>query len=125
MVLLVGFPSAIAHYDLSERKAGKSKYSPGKMPTLSISAITSLTNAPLRLITLWAMAGTGVLMVESVYIVWIRLFTDRGVPGWASSALPTLFIDSLNLLAIGALGEYTARVLTRSSRVRDTSSRTS
>jgi hypothetical protein len=38
------------------------------------------------------------------------MFTNEGVPGWASIMLPVLFIGCLNLLAMGILGEYIARI---------------
>jgi glycosyltransferase involved in cell wall biosynthesis len=110
IVPLLGFPSAVVTYDRGNRLAGETKYPFRKMLALSLSAITAFSNTPLRLITLTALAGIGVIFLVSAWVIWIRLFTTRGVPGWTSILLPMLFIGLLNLLAIGVVGEYLARI---------------
>ena len=110
MVPLVGFPSTSVFYDRSERLAGETKYPFRKMLSLSLSAITAFSNVPLRLITMTALAGIGVLIVLAIWVLWTRLFTGLDVPGWTSILLPTLFVGCLNLLAVGVIGEYLARI---------------
>jgi polyisoprenyl-phosphate glycosyltransferase len=110
VVVLLGFPSATVTYDRVRRFAGETKYSFGKMLALSISAVTAFSNAPLRMITLAALTGTLALAGMLSWVLWARLFTNRTVPGWTSVLLPTLFIGFLNLLAIGIVGEYLARI---------------
>jgi glycosyltransferase involved in cell wall biosynthesis len=109
IVTLIGFRSAVVEYDRG-KLAGESKYPLRKMVALSISAVTSFSNVPLRLITLVAWAGMCVLAGMGGWVLWIRAFTNEGVPGWASIMLPVLFIGFLNLLAMGILGEYIARI---------------
>jgi glycosyltransferase involved in cell wall biosynthesis len=110
IVPLIGFPSATVLYDRSARTAGETKYPLRKMLALSLSAITSFSNVPLRLITLVALISILLLLATSGWVIWAQLFTHRVVPGWTSILLPTLFIGSINLLAIGVLGEYMARI---------------
>lgn len=62
------------------------------------------------MITLAALSGFVIQAAVAVWVFWVRFFTDRAVPGWTSILLPMLFIGCLNLLAIGILGEYVARV---------------
>ena len=110
IVPLTGFPTTTVVYNRGTRVAGETKYPLRKMLALSVSAVTSFSNAPLRLITLVAMFGMVVLIGISVWVAWVRLFTDRAVPGWTSILLPMLLIGSLNLLAIGIVGEHLARI---------------
>jgi glycosyltransferase involved in cell wall biosynthesis len=110
MVTLIGFPTTTVVYDRGKRFAGETKYPFRKMLALSLSAITSFSNVPLRLITMAALWGIVALIGILAWVIWVRLFTDRGTPGWASILLPMLFIGSLNLLAIGIVGEYMARI---------------
>lgn len=110
MVPLIGFPSTSVVYDRTARTAGESKYPFRKMLALSLAAVTSFSNVPLRLITLTALAGIAVVFVFSVWVVWTKLFTTLDVPGWASIVLPSMFVGCLNLLAIGVVGEYMARI---------------
>ncbi len=110
IVPLIGFPTTQVFYDRTERLAGETKYPFRKMFALSIAAITSFSTVPLRLITATALGGFVVLIGITIWALWIRLFTTRGLPGWASVILPMLFIGSLNMLALGVLGEYVARI---------------
>jgi polyisoprenyl-phosphate glycosyltransferase len=110
IVPLIGFPATQVFYDRVERIAGQTKYPFRKMFALSLAAITSFSTVPLRLITATALGGFLVLIGITIWALWIRLFTTRGLPGWASVILPLLFIGSLNMLALGVLGEYVARI---------------
>ena len=110
IVTLIGFRSASVEYDRGRRQAGESKYPLRQMVALTVSAVTGFSNVPLRLISLVAWAGMGVLTGLGGWVLWVRMFTNEGVPGWASIMLPVLFIGCLNLLAMGILGEYIARI---------------
>ncbi len=110
IVTLIGFRWASVEYDRGKRLAGESKYPLRKMLALSASAVTSFSNVPLRLITLVAWAGMCVLAGLGGWVLWVHMFTNEGVPGWASILLPVLLIGCLNLLAMGILGEYIARI---------------
>lgn len=110
MVPLIGFKSAIVYYTRSERFAGESKYPLRKMIALALDAVTSFSVAPLRFITalgflvfLWS-AGMG------AWTLWVRLFTDRAVPGWTSTLLPIYLLGGLQILCIGVIGEYLGKV---------------
>ncbi len=110
IVTLVGFRNCIVEYDRLPRRAGETKYSPRRMLALALSAITSFSDVPLRLITVSAFIGFLSVMGISGWVIWIRFFTDRSVPGWTSIVLPMCFIGAINLLAVGILGEYVARI---------------
>jgi glycosyltransferase involved in cell wall biosynthesis len=110
LVTLVGFRNCAVEYDRLPRTAGTTKYSPRKMVGLALSAITAFSDVPLRMITWGAFAGFLAVMGISGWVVWVRFFTERSVPGWTSIVLPMCFIGALNLLAVGVLGEYVARI---------------
>lgn len=110
IVTLIGFPTTTVTYDRGKRVAGETKYPLRKMLALTLWAVTSFSNVPLRLITMTALFGIVILGVTFAWVMWARVFTDRGAPGWASILLPMLFIGCLNLLAIGVVGEYMARI---------------
>ena len=110
IVTLVGFRSTAVTYDRHKRLAGETKYPFRKMLALTLSAVTSFSNVPLRLISLIALLGILVLTAIAIWVLWARIVSHLGVPGWASVLLPVLFIGFLNLLAIGVLGEYMAHI---------------
>jgi glycosyltransferase involved in cell wall biosynthesis len=110
MVPLLGFKATSVYYDRSPRVAGVSKYPFGRMISLALDGITSFSMRPLRLI---AYAG-GVMSMLSFLIggwaLYVVLFTNRGVPGWASIVVPIAFVGGLQLASLGVIGEYIGKI---------------
>ncbi len=106
----LGFRSARVLYDRKLRLAGNSKYPLAKMLGLGIDGITSFSAVPLRMI-----AATGAVlfvlsMLVSLWVVGVKLFTDHSVPGWASTTLPIYALGGVQLLSLGLVGEYVAKI---------------
>lgn len=110
IVPLIGFSSSIVYYDRVERFAGESKYPLGKMLALALDGITSFSVTPLRLITLTGFIIFAATLLISIWILWIRFFTDYAVPGWASIVLPIYFLGGIMILCIGVIGEYLGKI---------------
>ena len=106
----LGFPSSVVEYERHERFAGTSKYPLRKMLGLAWEGVTSFSAYPLRLIT----SAGGLISVGSIgfaaWALFLRLFTDRAIPGWASTVIPMYFLGGVQLLGIGIIGEYLAKV---------------
>lgn len=110
IIPLLGFASAIVYYDRSARFAGDSKYPLRRMLMLALDGVTSFSVMPLRFIT---MLGIIVFLMSFGMIGWVlygRLFMNAGIPGWASSVIPIYFLSGTQLLSIGVLGEYIAKI---------------
>jgi glycosyltransferase involved in cell wall biosynthesis len=106
----LGYRTTSVYYDCLERVAGESKYTLRKMIGLALDGITSFSAVPLRLI-----AGLGgVVCVFSLmmvfWVVGVRLFTNRALPGWASTTVPIYLLGGVQLLCIGILGEYVGKI---------------
>jgi len=99
----------VSHY---ERKAGKSKYGPMRLVHLMFDLMTTMTTAPLRLLTIgggfWALFG-GFL---GVALLLLRLVFGSQ---WAVEGVFTLFalvffFVGAQFMALGLLGEYIGRI---------------
>lgn len=106
----LGFRSTTVRYDRLDRIAGETKYPVRRMLGLAFDGITSFSPAPLR-----AIAGLGaIICVISLglvlWVLFVRLFTDHAVPGWASITVPIYFLGGIQLLCIGVVGEYVAKI---------------
>lgn len=116
MVMQLGYQTSIVEFERAERFAGESKYPLRKMLALAWQGVTSFTAYPLRLIT-----GAGVLVSLgslglAAWALFIRLFTDQALPGWASVVLPMYFLGGVQLLSLGVIGEYLAKVYEASKK---------
>jgi len=106
----LGFNSTKVYYERRERFAGESKYPLSKMLALAVEGITSFSPLPLRMIAALGILVTIISAFLGLWTVAVRLFTDTAVPGWASTVVPVYFLGGLQLLGIGVIGEYLAKV---------------
>ncbi len=105
----VGFRQTSVEFDRRERYAGESKYPLRRMVRLALDGIFSLSWAPLRM-AIWLglfSAGIGVL-VGIVLLVEKLAGTYEG--GWAPMVVIVLFLGGVQLVCIGAVGEYIGRI---------------
>ncbi|MEU9825664.1 glycosyltransferase family 2 protein [Micromonospora chersina] len=107
----LGFPSGEVTYERQERAAGRTKYPLSRMAGLAAESVTSFSAAPLRVATWLGLVGVavcGVLVVVAV-LAW---FAGATVSGWPSLYVAILFLGAVQLLCLGLLGEYVARIYT-------------
>ena len=112
----IGFPTAIVSYDRKERFAGETKYTLRKMLSLAVEGVTSFSALPLRIIAALGVAIFFGSIALSLWVLGIRFFSDDVVPGWASSVLPMYFLGGVQLLSIGIVGEYVAKIYMETKR---------
>jgi glycosyltransferase involved in cell wall biosynthesis len=110
IVPMLGFKTATVPYKRAARFAGESKYSLRKLAGLAFQGITSFSAAPLRLITGLGLAVCAGSFGLVVWALWIRVFTDQIVPGWASTVVPIYFLGGVQLLCVGVIGEYLSKI---------------
>lgn len=110
MVREVGYKSSNVEYERQAREAGESNYPLRRMLSLAWNGITAFSTAPLRAITVLGTISSAVSMAFIAWVLIIKVFTDTAVPGWASILVPLLFIGSVQLLCLGVIGEYLAKI---------------
>ena len=109
LVPMLGFRTDYVYYKRSERFAGTSKYPLKKMIAFAMDGITSLTIAPIRMIT-----GMGALifLVSIAFLIWgiVQKIRAVSVPGWSSLIVSIWAIGGLILLSVGIIGEYIGKI---------------
>ena len=110
-----GFPSAEVGFVRQERAAGHGKYPLTKMFALAFDSLVSFSAAPLRIATLAGFIG---ILLGGFAIVWSVYGWAAGtvVPGWTSILATTGLIGAIQLICLGLLGEYVARIFTATHR---------
>jgi len=106
----VGFEQVVVLYERGPRNAGKTKYSWGRLIRLALDGIFSLSSFPLRVASyagvLTCLGGLGYLAFAVV-----SHFINQRVPvGWTSTVALILLLGGMQLILLGVLGEYVARV---------------
>jgi hypothetical protein len=110
IVPMLGFKTEIVTYERKERIAGAPHYSLGRMLALAFDGILAFSSVPLQLIFL---SGIAISLIAGGLAGWalgVRLLTDASVPGWASIVIPMYFLGGLQMLALGIMGGYLARI---------------
>ncbi len=106
----VGFKGIGVPYQVEKRQVGKSRWNFFRLFDLAITGITSFSDWPLRI---WAFIGFIISLVAVIYGCWIvvdTLIFGIEVPGWATVVVGIMFLGGIQLLSIGILAEYVARI---------------
>ena len=110
---IVGFSSpkieAVPIHRLS-RHSGKSRVGITGLIQLAITAFLSFSSTPVRLVSVLGLIASLAAMVAGTVILGIKLFTDLAIPGWASTMCAVSFGSGVQLLCLGIIGEYIARI---------------
>lgn|SRR5690554_87910 len=110
LVRLLGYQSAIVEYDRAERFAGESKYPLRKMLSFAWQGITSFSTAPLRLITSLGFIVSALSVILGLWGLATALVLNEALPGWTSTVVPMYFLGGIQLLSLGVIGEYIAKI---------------
>jgi polyisoprenyl-phosphate glycosyltransferase len=116
IIPLLGFPAATVHYDRRERFAGVSKYPLRRMLGLAIDGVTSFSVVPLRIVTALGFVVCVLSIAMIAWVVYGAFVTNATVPGWASTVMPVYLLGGIQLLALGILGEYVAKIYLETKR---------
>ncbi len=112
MIGWTGFRQTAIRYTRRARAAGTTKYPLRKMVGFATSGILAFSSRPLRLAT-WTGLGISLLAaIGIIYAIALRLFTSYWVSGWTFTIVAILFIGGIQLLFLGLIGEYIARIYT-------------
>lgn len=106
----VGFESATVRYSRPKRSAGQTKWKVFALWNFALDGITGASTLPLRI---WTYVGSFVALVSFMYTIFLILRTllfGIDTPGYASTMAAILMIGSLNLVALGIIGEYVGRI---------------
>lgn len=111
LVAWSGFRQTPIEYERDERFAGETKYPLKKMIRFAADGIISFSAKPLKLITGLGIFSVIVAFCIMIYAVASFLFSSiKTEPGWTSLMVTVTFIGGVQLISVGVLGEYIARM---------------
>lgn len=106
----VGFEQVGVPYDRPDRHAGEPKYSLTGLIRLAFDGLLSFSATPLRMSSLLGLATAAAGVLYILFALAARLRTGDIPEGWTSTVAIILVLGGVQLLMIGIVGEYLARV---------------
>jgi polyisoprenyl-phosphate glycosyltransferase len=107
----IGFRQMRIDYEPEARAEGRSTWNVRRLIGLSIDGVTAFSVAPLRLATV---IGTVLALVAFFYglqIIYETLIYGIAVPGYPSLFVGVMVLGGVQLIMIGVVGEYIAKIL--------------
>ena len=111
MTSWVGFKQTGVEYVREERFAGETHYPLKKMLKLALNAITGFSYVPLQIATYVGFLIAGLSAICALLVVYARLFlASQAFFGQATTLVTVLFLGGIQLITLGLIGEYIARI---------------
>ena len=109
LIPMIGLRSATVDDVISERRAGESKYTLGKMLSLALDGITSFSVKPIYGIIWLGVLFILVCLGIGIYVIH-ALMAGTAVPGWASLILSIWLVGGIVLISVGVVGVYIGKI---------------
>jgi dolichol-phosphate mannosyltransferase len=107
----VGFEQDVVYHDRTDRTAGKPKQTFRRLFKYAFDAIFSFSYKPLRIMTAMGITISVIgFVMASFFIVRRILGIEIAQTGFNALLTLVLFLGGVQLIAIGLIGEYLARV---------------
>jgi glycosyltransferase involved in cell wall biosynthesis len=112
----IGYPQKAVPYRRAGRFAGTTKWNYWKLWNFALEGITSFTGAPLKIATYAGLGSATGALAYGAYFAVRTLIYGNPVPGYPSLVVIVLFLGGIQLLSIGIIGEYLARMFDESKQ---------
>lgn len=109
MFAWIGYDQTGVHYRRDARHAGSTKFSMRKMLAFAADGIVSFSTVPLRMAMTLGFVVSALSFAAVLYGLGSKLL-GHVVPGWASVVVTMGLLGGVQLMVLGVIGEYLARV---------------
>ena len=106
----IGYKQTFVEYHRDARLYGKTNYPLKKMLRLAFDGITAFSDKPLKMASAIGIISAILSLLAIVYALISHFIFDSAVSGWTSLIISVLFIGGVQLITIGIIGEYIARI---------------
>ncbi|HVY12355.1 MAG TPA: glycosyltransferase family 2 protein [Alphaproteobacteria bacterium] len=112
----VGFTTAEVEFEVAPRHKGTSSWSPFGLVHFAIDGLLSFSSVPLRL---WTWLGLFISIGALLYLIYLVLKTlilGADTPGFATIMATVLMLGGIEIMGLGVMAEYIARIFTEVKR---------
>ncbi|CAR41612.1 glycosyl transferase [Streptococcus uberis] len=106
----VGYDVTYISFENRDRVAGETSWNFFSLFKYSLEGFINFSNAPLELATWSGVMAFIVAIIGIIFIVIRKLVVGDPVSGWASTICVILLLGGLQLLALGIIGKYIAKI---------------
>ncbi len=110
MIPWVGFKQEGLLYEREKRYQGKTKFSIKHMINFSMDGITSFSTIPLRLVGILGIVVSILGALYASYVLYEKVIQNSTIQGWTSLMIIILVMGGAQLICLGVIGEYIARI---------------
>jgi glycosyltransferase involved in cell wall biosynthesis len=106
----VGFRQTSVTFDRQPRHAGDTKWNYWRLWNFALDAITSFSSLPLKI---WSYLGVAISLFAflfALFLAGLKIIRGIDLPGYASLMVAVLFFGGVQLISLGIIGEYLARM---------------
>jgi dolichol-phosphate mannosyltransferase len=105
-----GFRQTGIEFDRPARHSGKPRQTLGRLIRLALDGLFSFSYVPARLAVFFGFISIVISGVGVCIVIYKKFISQVAVTGWTSELLSTLLLGSVQLICIGIVGEYAARI---------------
>ncbi len=112
----VGLKQVGVEYERDARQAGVPQYTFKSLVKLAMDGLVSFSSTPLRFVTRIGMVSAIGAVLMGFWVIFVTVnewYHPHRVPtprGWASTSCLVLLMSAVQLLSLGIIGEYLARI---------------
>lgn len=106
----IGFKTYWLSFENVERVAGETKWDFWKLLKYAADGIINFSQIPLSIASWSGILMTFISFVALVFIVTRRMVFGDPVAGWASTICIVIFMGGMQLLSLGIIGQYIAKM---------------
>ncbi len=106
----VGYKSIGIPFQVEERRAGVTTFNFRRLTRLAIVGTVAFTELPLRISALLGLLISALSIIYGIYVAIRTLVYGVDLAGWPTLVVAITFLGGVQLMAIGVLGEYIARI---------------
>ena len=105
----VGYKTTSVEFEVQEREAGVSKWSPWALVKYAFTNIVAFTTFPLQFVTITGAICFICSLVLMVYSL-VQYFTGSAVEGYTTLLMVLLLVGSAMMISLGIIGYYISKI---------------
>lgn len=105
----VGYKTTSVEFEVQEREAGVSKWSPWTLVKYAFTNIVAFTTFPLQFVTITGVVCFICSLVLMIYSL-IQYFAGSAVEGYTTLLMVLLLVGSTMMISLGIIGYYIAKI---------------